>query len=104
MRDRDKLTTVELIEYINQSLGLIPDYTFPIAKIAEKEHIKRAYEHGAISNGRTFEEYYSEYYQSDEMNEVTNRFAYLFSYASLFGLSEVLKKFNDQNKPRENQP
>ena len=101
MKENNKLTIVGMIENAYRMFGFLPDYVLATAKIGEKEHLKRAFENGAKSNGKTFEEFYHEFYESDEIHNHTERLVEMFTYADRYGYSKAMKKFIDENKSVE---
>ena len=103
MKENNKLTIVGMIENAYRMFGFLPDYLLASAKIAEKEHLKRAFEHGAKSNGKTFDEFYYEFYESDEIHNHTDRLVEMFAYADRYGYTKALKKFIDENKSGEDE-
>jgi hypothetical protein len=103
MKEKNKLTIVGMIENAYRMFGFLPDYLLASAKIGEKEHLKRAFENGAKLNGKTFDEFYYEFYESKEAKENTERLVEMFTYADRYGYAKALKKFTDENKSREDQ-
>jgi hypothetical protein len=103
MKEKNTLTTVGWLEDMHQEFGFIPDYIFTTAKTLERHHIRRAFLYGQHSYGKTFDEFYYEFYESKEAIENTNRLVEMFTYADRYGYSKALKKFTDENKSREDE-
>jgi hypothetical protein len=103
MKENNKLTTVGWLEDMHQEFGFIPDYIFTTAKTLERHHMRRAFLSGKGSDGKTFDEFYYEFYESKEAMENTDRLVEMFTYADRYGYAKALKKFTDENKSREDE-
>ena len=103
MKEKNTLTTVGWLEDMHQEFGFIPDYIFTTAKTLERHHIRRAFLYGKDSDGKTFEEFYYEFYESKEAMENTDRLVEMFTYADKHGYTKALKKFTGDVLPNQNE-